>query len=107
MELTPLWSMGKLLLLHDLYVQTIKHVFLPLLHVFVTKCYVSNYIALCLATLIVVRFLHLCAGFNCPSTHLSTLHLLLIHHLCYVDLYCEKQLFYIYFFYFDCIIICP
>jgi len=33
------------------------------------KCYVSDYIALYLVTLIVVRFLHLCAWFNCPPVH--------------------------------------
>jgi len=56
-----------------------KHYFLPLLRVFVMKCYVSNCIALCLVTLIVVRFLHLCACFNCRSVlvHASNLHPLL------------------------------
>jgi len=81
-----------------------KHFLLPLLLVFVMKCYVSNWIALCLATLVVVvvRFLHLCVCFNCPSVHASTFHSLLAHHhLCYLDIYyvCTiTQLFFILFY---------
>jgi len=40
-----------------------KHCFLPLLLVSVLKFYVSNCIALCLVTHIVVHFLHLSQGF--------------------------------------------
>jgi len=58
-ELTPLWSVGKLLFLHNLYTIMCTHCLLPLLLVSVMKCYVSNCIALCLTTHIVVQFLHL------------------------------------------------
>ena len=78
-----------------------KHCFLPLLFLFVMKCYVPNCIALCLATLVVVHFLHLCACFNCWSAHVSTHPLLAHHHLCYVDLYCvcTTKTIALYFFY--------
>ena len=76
--------------------------FLPLLLIFVIKFYVSNCIALCLATLVVICFLHLYACFNCLSVHASSLHPLLAqHHLCYIDVYCVctiKQLFYVLFY---------
>ena len=57
MEFTPLWSRGKFLFF-TIYMY--KHCFQTLLLVFVMKLYVSNCITLCLVTLIVVRFLHLC-----------------------------------------------
>jgi len=73
--------MGKLLFLHDFYV--IIHCLLSLLLVFVIKCYVSNCIALCLVTLIVVRFLHLCACLNCPCGDVTgNIYFLIVHFFC-------------------------
>jgi len=69
MELYGLWV--------NCYFLTIymyKHLFLPFLLVFVMKCYVSNCIALCFATLMAVRFLQLCPCSNCPSVHALILH---------------------------------
>ena len=52
-----------------------KHCFCPC---FVMKCVYC--IALCLITLIIPYFSHLCAWFTCSSVHTSTLHPLIAHH---------------------------
>ena len=110
MQPTPIcWSVGKFPFLHDLYIWYVynKYCFLPVLLVFVMKCWIkmlcslphnNHYIAAC--------FLHLCACLTYSPVHASILHQdhclptrssvllcwclhpLLAHlHLCYVDVY--------------------